>query len=432
MIAVSSALKSALVGIGVPAERITVLRNGVDSELFRPEDRAAARRELGLARPMHGSSSASAIWFRASAMTSRWRRLRAIEGLHVVFVGRGSERARLERLARERSMSGRVRFFDEMPQERLRLVYSAANVLVLASEREGWPNVLLESAACGTPVVAFNIGGVPEILTDRAVGTIVRGAHDAAPAGRCDLFALLDAAARPRDGARRGSSILVGARARRTAGALSARGTGGLGPLTDAASQEAAQGMSLLDPQHALALTVASRDRLSVLIYHRVPAEPDELLPGEPHAAEFERTMRWVKSTFNVIPLADGVAGIKTGKLPPRALSITFDDGYANNATVAAPILSRLGLHATFFIATGFLDGGRMFNDTVIEAVRGFRGDVLDLDGLGLGCSSDGESGRSTPAIDAILAGIKYRPESERGQLADDVAQAAGVVPPST
>ena len=188
--------------------------------------------------------------------------------------------------------------------------------------------------------------------------------------------------------------------------------------------------MSLAEAAARLAMTVASRDRLSVLIYHRVPAQPDELLPGEPCAAEFERTMRWVKSVFNVIPLEDGVAGIKSGKLPPRALSITFDDGYANNATVAAPILKRLGLHATFFIATGFLDGGRMFNDTVIEAIRGYKGDMLDLEAVGLGVHSTGSLEDRRRAIDAILTGIKYRPEGERGTLADDVARAARVVPP--
>ena len=167
--------------------------------------------------------------------------------------------------------------------------------------------------------------------------------------------------------------------------------------------------MSLLDHAARAALTVASHNRLSVLIYHRVPADADELLPGEPHAAEFERTMRWVKSVFNVIPLADGVAGIKSGKLPARALSITFDDGYANNATVAAPILTRLGLHATFFIATGFLDGGRMFNDTVIEAVRGYRGEGW----TSMGSASIGTRRRVPDrirAIDAILDRIKYRP----------------------
>ncbi len=88
---------------------------------------------------------------------------------------------------------------------------------------------------------------------------------------------------------------------------------------------------------------------LPVLIYHRVLAAPDPLLPNEPSASEFEGTMRWVKRTFNVIPLDEGVAGLKAGRLPARALSITFDDGYANNESIAAPILARLGLHARPF-----------------------------------------------------------------------------------
>ena len=178
--------------------------------------------------------------------------------------------------------------------------------------------------------------------------------------------------------------------------------------------------MSLAEATARLAMTVASRDRLSVLIYHRVPAEPDELLPGEPCAAEFERTMRWVKSVFNVIPLADGVAGIKSGKLPPRALSITFDDGYANNATVAAPIL---------------------------QTARAAR-DVLHCDRLPrrrAACSTT-QSSRQCAAFEATCStsrswawgairprpcrigarrsmqywqGVKYRPDAERGQCAD-------------
>lgn len=185
--------------------------------------------------------------------------------------------------------------------------------------------------------------------------------------------------------------------------------------------------MSLAESAARLAMTVASRDRLSVLIYHRVPAEPDELLPGEPCAAEFERTMRWVKSVFNVIPLEEGVAGIKSGKLPPRALSITFDDGYANNETVAAPILKRLGLHATFFIATGFLDGGRMFNDTIIEAVRSCEDDTLDLRSLDLGAYRLDDIRSRRAAIDFILEALKYKPDRERADLAQRVGQLSGL-----
>ena len=89
------------------------------------------------------------------------------------------------------------------------------------------------------------------------------------------------------------------------------------------------------------------------------------------------------------------------GRAPARALAITFDDGYADNATVAAPILLRLGLPATFFVATGFLDGGRMWNDTVIEAVAPRRGPVLDLAPLGLGGTRSpmhGSAGNDRPA----------------------------------
>ncbi len=181
VIAVSSALKTALVGLGVAAGRIAVLRNGVDAALFYPEDRSAARKRLGLTAedvPIVVSVGNLIPGKRHDLVLEAASQ---IERLHVLLVGRGSERSRLVQMARVLRMTERVHFLDEMSQERLRLVYSAANVLVLASEREGWPNVLLESTACGTPVVAFSVGGVPEILTDPAAGTVVRGSRGAAP-----------------------------------------------------------------------------------------------------------------------------------------------------------------------------------------------------------------------------------------------------------
>ncbi len=166
--------------------------------------------------------------------------------------------------------------------------------------------------------------------------------------------------------------------------------------------------------------------RLSVLIYHRVLAQPDPLLPSEPSASDFERAMRWVKSAFNVIPLEEGVSGLKTGRLPARALCITFDDGYANNESIAAPILARLGLHATFFIATGFLDGGRMFNDTIVETVRAAQGTVLDLQPIALGRYAVATREDRLRTISAMIDALRDRPANERTELTESAAQQAG------
>ena len=113
-----------------------------------------------------------------------------------------------------------------------------------------------------------------------------------------------------------------------------------------------------------------ARGSLSVLIFHRVLSAPDPLFPDEPDASRFAEILSWVARAFTVIPLAQGVASLNAGTLPPRALAITFDDGYEDNFTAALPVLQRFGMHATFFVASGFLDGGRMWNDTVIESVR--------------------------------------------------------------
>lgn len=184
--------------------------------------------------------------------------------------------------------------------------------------------------------------------------------------------------------------------------------------------------------RHALSTAApgGAAGRLSVLIYHRVLAAPDALLPNEPTAEAFERTMRWIKATFNVIPLVEGVNGLRSGRLPSRALSITFDDGYANNATHAAPILAKLGLHATFFLAAGYLDGGRMFNDTVLEAVRAAR-DELDLREIGLGRHGIATDADRRAAIARLLDALRELPTARRAELAERIADTVGAPRPN-
>lgn len=166
--------------------------------------------------------------------------------------------------------------------------------------------------------------------------------------------------------------------------------------------------------------------RLSVLAYHRVLPERDRFLSDVPSAAEFEHRMRWVKANFDVLALGEAVRALREDRLPKRALSITFDDGYADNYRVALPILVRLRLAATFFVATGFLDGGCMFNDVVIEAARGARSGELELVDLGLGRHALGSDEQRCRAIGRILACLKYFEPERRRRAAHEIARRTG------
>lgn len=122
--------------------------------------------------------------------------------------------------------------------------------------------------------------------------------------------------------------------------------------------------------------------RLSVLIFHRIRPVHDALCPFEVDAARFDRLCAWLAAWFQVLPLNDAVKLSRAGRLPDRAMAITFDDGYADNLEVAVPILKRHGLSATVFVATGFLDGGMMWNDRLIEGIRGTVQASVDLGSL--------------------------------------------------
>lgn len=173
------------------------------------------------------------------------------------------------------------------------------------------------------------------------------------------------------------------------------------------------------------------RAALSVLIFHRVLAEPDPLYPDEPDARRFDTLLGWLSRSFNVLPLDRAVRELGAGTLPARAAAITFDDGYHDNFSVAMPLLRKHGLTATFFIATGFLDGGRMWNDTVAEAVRGFTGEHLDLNAVGLGSFPVRDWNEKRLAIRALLPRLKHLPLDERLARAEAVAARCAVELPA-
>lgn len=189
-------------------------------------------------------------------------------------------------------------------------------------------------------------------------------------------------------------------------------------------------GSPLLEKSLLSLLSPGGPHGLSILIYHRVLAVKDPLFPSEVDAAEFSAQVGMLKSRFNVLPLLEAVRRAKDGTLPPRAAAITFDDGYADNAEVALPILQQHGLHATFFVATGFLDGGRMWNDSVYELVRRAPAGGLDATPLGLGTHPLHTIADRRQAIPALVGQLKYLPMAERQQQVDRLVALAGVALP--
>ena len=186
----------------------------------------------------------------------------------------------------------------------------------------------------------------------------------------------------------------------------------------------------IFKPLFQLRAPAGPRASLSVLIFHRVLPEPDPLFPLEMHARQFDAVCGWLASWFNVLALDEAVTRLKVGTLPARAACLTFDDGYADNLQVALPILQRHGLCATFFIATGFLDGGRMWNDSVIETLRICSLSQLDLTALGLGRHTLCTIENRRAAIATLIADLKYRPLNKRVALTEQISRMAQVALP--
>jgi teichuronic acid biosynthesis glycosyltransferase TuaC len=169
VITVSKSLRDQLASLGAPGERLTVLPNGVDSERFSPIDRARAR----LATGCSGFSLLSVgNLIRLKGHDIVVQAVAGMPDVSLMIIGDGPEKGALRRLIRRLGLERRVRMIGNVPQADLVQHYSAADALVLASESEGMPNVVLESLACGNPVVATAVGGIPEIITSVDAGVL--------------------------------------------------------------------------------------------------------------------------------------------------------------------------------------------------------------------------------------------------------------------
>lgn len=171
LITVCQALKDKLVALGVAADRVRVLRNGVDLAQFRLEDRQRLRADLGLSAPLL-LSVGGLVPLKGHDLVIR--ALALMPEAALVIAGEGPERKALGGLVSDLGLAARVRFVGRVDHGDLGRYYGAADALVLASSREGWPNVLLEAMACGTPVVASNVGGMPEVVAAAEAGLLLR------------------------------------------------------------------------------------------------------------------------------------------------------------------------------------------------------------------------------------------------------------------
>jgi glycosyltransferase involved in cell wall biosynthesis len=168
LLAVSAALRQAMIRFGMPADRVGVHYTGVDHDLFRPLDRAAAKAELGVDGPL--------ILTAGALIPGKGQRL-AIAALEqipeatLILAGDGPDRQPLERLVRERGL--RVRILGNRPHAQVARLMAAADVMLLPSRSEGLATVWVEALACGTPVVSTDVGGIREVLDRPEAGAIV-------------------------------------------------------------------------------------------------------------------------------------------------------------------------------------------------------------------------------------------------------------------
>ena len=170
VIAVSHALGRKMQDLGIPDEKIHILRNGVDTEYFQPGERQLARKVLDIESPTFLSVGALK---EAKGHDIAIETLLHLPGAKLFVIGAGEYESALKSLVARRGLQDRVTFTGVLSAATLRTYYQAADALLLMSRREGMPNVVLESLACGTPVIAADVGGIGEVLDSPALGNLL-------------------------------------------------------------------------------------------------------------------------------------------------------------------------------------------------------------------------------------------------------------------
>lgn len=186
VVGVSQALSDAMEDLGAAAEKVVTIGNGIDLKRFYPIERSRARQRLGIpedAKVVLSVGNLVPEKGHERLIPAVGQLARFHPKIRLYIVGEGVLHTRLEALASGESVHDRVFFVGRKPNEEMKYWYSAADVSCLASSREGWANVLLESLACGTPVVATRVGGTPEVIVSDELGVLVEQSVDSLAQG---------------------------------------------------------------------------------------------------------------------------------------------------------------------------------------------------------------------------------------------------------
>jgi glycosyltransferase involved in cell wall biosynthesis/peptidoglycan/xylan/chitin deacetylase (PgdA/CDA1 family) len=175
------------------------------------------------------------------------------------------------------------------------------------------------------------------------------------------------------------------------------------------------------------------RGRLSVLMFHKIPTVADPLTTGEMDLARFEHILDFLVDNANVMPLPEATAALQAGKLPKRAMALTFDDGYAEWIDNVSPALRKRSLPGTFFVTTGQLSGSALWHERIVAAVRALPDHGVALP-YGFGNYTDlSLPGSRLRLVEELQERLKYAPLADRAgaiEVLEKQARSAIALPP--
>jgi glycosyltransferase involved in cell wall biosynthesis/peptidoglycan/xylan/chitin deacetylase (PgdA/CDA1 family) len=364
MVANSEAAARQLIADGVPAEKIAVISNGIDPASFPAHQYSARPRRIAMVACLRDEKRIDVLIAAAPRIIERH------PDAEFLIVGDGTCRDQLEALARRTGVFDRFNFLghrDDVPA-----ILAEADLFVLPSASEAFPNVIIEAMAAGLPVVATKVGGIPELVREGVTGRLV------APGDADSLAsALLDVLDRPERAAEFGRAgrarieqtysfdrmveqfeQLYVSELERSHVSVPFASRPGVKPMVKHALIRTYLGSGLPAARDRIYANLG-RGRLTVVTYHQVQDPADD--GSSVGTAAFREQMRFLKANYRVVPLADAVKALSVVGGSERLVAITFDDGYLDNAMAAAPILGSLELPATFFVSTDMIGSDRPF-----------------------------------------------------------------------